>query len=362
LNIKKAIPIITLSSICVTVALLLSGANELTKGKIKENALKKEQASLIEVLPEATIFEELDTSKYDMPKTLKSAYRESADRGYVLIMATATEYSAEDMTVSVGVYPDGKVAGVSLTNYKESKDFGKTTYPQKFIGTTADTYGNVDITAGVTVSSNAFKSLIGDAIAAASTLEKAKDEAHFSDTVYPVSAKIEKKTDSIPRSDAELYLLVNKLVEEKSFSPTEIPEGAPYFLKKLYKVSKREYVAYIVVPGEYVPVATEGLVYIGESGKIKKLELLSWVVGHGVGYGDFPDRFIGKGRKNIHGVELVSTATYTSGDFRSAVSEVFNYIPTPFPIWRVVGIIILSVSVSAYISFMIISKKRRTAG
>ena len=359
MNNKNAIPVLVLSAICVTVALLLGGANELTKDKIKENALKKEQASLIEVLPNATIFEELDTSKYNLPKTVKSAYRESDDRGYVLIMATATEYSAEDMTVSVGIYTDGKVAGVSLTNYKESKDFGKSSYPQKFIGTTKDTYDKVDITAGVTVSSNAFKSLIGDAINAAAVIEEGKETAHLSDTAPTV---LEDRTTSIPRSDAELYLLINKLVGEKSISPTEIPDGAPDFFKKLYKVSKREYVAYIVVPGEYVPVATEGLIYIGESGKIKKLELLSWIVGHGVGYGDFPEKFAGKDRKTVHGVELVSTATYTSGDFRDAVSEVFNYIPTPFPIWRVIGIALLSVSVSAFFVAMIISKKRRTRG
>ena len=359
MNRKKIVPILVLSSICITVALLLGGANELTKGKIKENALKKEQASLIEVLPNATVFEELDTSKYNLPKSVKSAYRESDDRGYVLIMATATEYSAEDMTVSVGIYPEGKIAGVSLTNYKESKDFGKTTYPQKFIGATSDTYDDVDVTAGVTVSSNAFKSLIGDAISAASAIEAEKETAYLGDTAPAVS---EESTTSIPRSDAELYLLINKFVGEESFSPTEIPAGAPEFLKKLYKVSKREYVAYIVVPGEYVSVATEALVYIGNEGKIKKLELLSWVVGHGVGYGDFPDRFIGKDRKNIHGVELVSTATYTSEDFRSAVSEVFNYIPKPRQIWRAIGIAVLSISVLGFIIAMIISKKRRTAG
>ncbi len=359
MNIKKAIPIIVLSAICITAALLLSFANGLTKEKIKENALKKEQASLIEVLPNSTVFEELDTSKYDLPKTLKSAYRESADLGYVLIMATSTEYSAEDMTVSVGIYPDGKVAGVSLTNYKESKDFGKITYPQKFIGTTADTYGSVDVTAGVTISSNAFKSLIGDAITAATEIEKNKATVNFHDTVSNVSFK---NTSSLPRSDAELYLLINKLVDGRSFSQTEISEDAPDFLKRLYKVSKREYVAYIVVSGEYVPVATEGLVYIGESGKIKKLNLLSWVVGHGVGYGDFPEKFIGKDRKTVHGVELVSKATYTSGDFRSAVGDTFNYIPSPFPLWRIIGIISILVSVLSFIIFMIISKKRRTAG
>ncbi len=357
---KTILPIFVLSAICVTAALVLSGANALTKDKIKENALKKEQASLVEVLPDATIFDELDINKYSLPKTVKSAYRESADRGYVLIMATATEYSAEDMTVSVGIYTDGTVAGVSLTNYKESKDFGKTTYPEKFLGTTKDTYGKVDITAGVTVSSNAFKGLIGDALLAAETIEAERETAHLYITKASVSAE---EAAGIPRSDSELYPHIKKLVGEKDFSPISIPDDAPEVLKKLYEISEKSgYVAYIAVPGEYVPVATEGLIYIGEDGKIKNLELLSWIVGHGVDYGNFPKNFIGKDEKTVGETELVSSATYTSSDFREAVGAVFPYIPTAFPLWRAVGILILSLSAAIFIAAMIISKKRRTEG
>lgn len=356
---QTVLPISVLATICVVVALILGGANELTKGKIKENALKKEQASLIEVLPESTIFEELNISGYEIPKTVKSAYRESADRGYVLIMETATEYSAENMTVSVGIYPSGEVAGVSLTNYKESKDFGKSTYPQKFVGKTADNYNEVEITAGVTVSSNAFKGLIGDAIKAAQIIEENRETVSLMNTALPLS---EENSSGTPREDAELYLLVNKLVGEKEFNTAPVPNGAPEYLKRLYKVSRNDgYVAYIAVPGEYVPIATEGLVYIGANGKIKDINLLSWIVGHGVGYGDFPERFIGKDAKTVNGVELVSTATYTSGDFRAAVSSIFPYIPHTFPIWRAVGIGILALSLGIFVTAMIISKKRRTA-
>ena len=100
---KNLMPIIVLTSICIIVAALLGGVNELTKDKIRDNALKKEQASLIEVLPESTLFDEIDTSAYSLPETVKSAYRETSDKGYVLIMATRSQYSTEDMTISVGI-------------------------------------------------------------------------------------------------------------------------------------------------------------------------------------------------------------------------------------------------------------------
>ena len=362
MKIKNIMPILVLSLICLATAIILGGANALTKGKIRENALKKEQASLIEVLPESTIFDELDVKEYSLPKTVKSAYRESADRGYVLIMETSTEYSTEPMTASVGIYTDGTVAGVSLTSYKESKDFGKTTYPEKFVGATKESYGSVDIIAGVTVSSTAFKGLIGDALSAVEALEAGRETASL---LYSreISTDVEEYTGAIPRSDSELYPYIKKLVGENDFSPYSLPEGAPEVLKRLYKISeKSEYIAYIVVPGEYVPVATEGLVYIGGNGKIKNIELLSWIVGHGVEYGNFPERFIGKNEKTVISVELVSSATYTSSDFREAVKSVFPYIPTAFPIWRALGILILASAAAAFITAMIISKKRRTSG
>ena len=317
---KNLIPIIVLTSICVIVAALLGGVNELTKGRIKQNALKKEQASLREVLPDSVIFEELEITSADgLPSTVKSAYRETAGKGYVLILATRSQYSAEDMTISVGISTDGKVSGVKITNYKESKDFGKTTYPNKYVGATADTYDEVEVTSGVTVSSNAFKAAIGDALRAANILAS-RDSAMAGATLLSA------KSGAGQSSDSALPSLVSILVSGKDFSEVTLPSGAPSTLKKLYQVSDGGYVAYIVVAGEYVPVATEGLIYVGTSGKIENVNLISWVVGHGVEPGDFADRFVGKNAYSIFEVELVSGATWTALDFYNEVDASLNLI------------------------------------
>jgi major membrane immunogen (membrane-anchored lipoprotein) len=313
---KNLMPIIVLTSICIIVAALLGGVNELTKDKIRDNALKKEQASLIEVLPESTLFDEIDTSAYSLPETVKSAYRETSDKGYVLIMATRSQYSTEDMTISVGIYPDGSVAGVKLTNYKESKDFGKTTYPQKYVGTTADNYDDVEVTSGVTISSNAFKAAIGDAIRAAQIISE-----NSADTVsLTLPSYLSSGADSVSPAD------LAALVSDGNVTETAIPEGAPDTLKALYTAEGGGYVLYIVVPGQYVPVATEAYVYVNGRGIIENIDLLTWVVGHGVEPGDFEKRFIGKSVLNLKDVELVSGATGTSLDFFNATDEALNVI------------------------------------
>ena len=73
---KNIMPVVVLTVICVIVAALLGGVNELTKGKIAENALKKEQASLIEVLPGASSFEEIKITA-DIPERFKMIYENS---------------------------------------------------------------------------------------------------------------------------------------------------------------------------------------------------------------------------------------------------------------------------------------------
>ncbi|MBE6643797.1 MAG: FMN-binding protein [Ruminococcaceae bacterium] len=319
---QNIMPIAVLTSICVIVALLLGGVNELTKDKIAENALKKEQASLIEVLPDSVVFDEIDISQYELPVTVKSAYRETSDKGYVLIMATKSQYSTEDMTISVGIYPDGSVAGVKLTNYKESKDFGKTTYPNKYVGTTADTYDDVEVTTGVTISSNAFKAAIGDAISAAATIAKSEPTAYAQNCAALLTATV---SEELPKTDSELIDLTKKLVGGLAFTEEKIPEDAPATLKKLYKAADEGYVAYIIVPGQYVPIATEALIHIDSLGFIKNVNLLSWVVGHGVEPGDFANEFIEKDIWHMGKVELVTGATGTSEDFFNAVDECLEY-------------------------------------
>jgi len=67
------------------------------------------------------------------------------------------------MTFTVGFGVDGKIVAIEMTNYAETKDFGD--YPQSYVG--ADSaLGGIELSAGVTYSSTAFKAAIEDAFAA----------------------------------------------------------------------------------------------------------------------------------------------------------------------------------------------------
>ena len=315
---KNIMPVVVLTAICLIVAALLAGVNELTKGKIEENILKAEQASLIEVLPGANLFEETEIPA-GAPKTVRKIYKETSGVGHVMIMvAEKTSYSSGDMTVSVGI-SDGKIVGAKITTYNESKDLGRESYPKKFIGTTSDTVGGVELVTDVTYSSTAFRAVMADALAAEALLPG--DETVF---VYPSFASA--GGSSLPESEADFKAEINELLPGVTYTEQKIPEGADSTLKKLFKTSKGGYVCYVVVPGAYVPVATAALFEVQEDGTVGAIKLLAWVVGHGVSEGDFEYGFVGTDIYHVDGVELVTEATGTSVDFRNAVSKTLDTV------------------------------------
>jgi len=357
---KEAImPIAVLTVICVVVAALLGAVNLLTRDKIAENALKKEQASLIEVMPGASTFDEVDIPE-GAASTVKTVYREVGGRGYVFIMvAEKTDYSSGDMTISVGV-SEGKITGAKLTSYNESKDLGKNTYPEKFVGKSEADYDKVEVTSGVTFSSKAFKAAIGDALACAALLD-GEETVYVSLPEYYSAAPAE--NDSIEES-------LKKLVDETApfvteFEKLTLPENAPSTLKALYSAKNgRGTVAHIVVPGEWVPVASNALVYFDQYGEIRNVTILEWVVGHGIDEGDFAERLVGATKDTLSEVELVTGCTGTSGDLRAAIAEAYPTIPTVSTAGRTAiqvgaGAIII-LSLGGLIAYLIISKKRRT--
>lgn len=161
--------VVVLTVICLVVTALLAVTNSVTKPVIAQMRDAKVQSSLQTVLPEASGFTEIPIPEGAHP-TVKSIYKAS-DGSYAVVLATTSAYSSGDMGITVGILPSGSIAGVMLTSYKESKDFGKDTYPQKYVGATDVTYASIDTYAGVTYSSKAFRHAIGDAFSAIKLVE-----------------------------------------------------------------------------------------------------------------------------------------------------------------------------------------------
>ncbi|MBR5818360.1 MAG: FMN-binding protein [Clostridia bacterium] len=276
------------------------------------------------------------TPSYNKPDTLKYLLRETGGKGYVAYIATKGEYVPIANEGLVHINLDGDIVKVEHLTWIVGNNVSAEGFAERFESLDYWTLDEVELITNATVTSGDFKNAVSVAL----------------DTV----------TKLIVRTDKKILELVDKIVpNSKGFEQIELPSDAPATLKRVYReISGKGYVAYIVTAGQYVAVATEGLVYFDTTGKIVDAELLVWNVGHGVEPGDFTEGFIGKTEETVDTVELVTSATVTSLDFKNAVISAFPYIPKHFPILRVVGIAIILLSVIGFIIGSLIIRRRRT--
>ena len=157
-NIKS---VVVLTAICLVVAVLLAYTNSITAPIIAANKAASANESLLVVMPEATGFEDITATLTNVPATVKQVHKETSGMGHVIILGTTTQFSSDEMAITVAIGADGKISGIALTGYYESKDFGAD-YPNTYIGQDS-ALGGVDIVAGTTFSSTAFKDAITDA-------------------------------------------------------------------------------------------------------------------------------------------------------------------------------------------------------
>ncbi len=154
--------------------LFLSLLNLITGPFVERNNNKAELAPLFEVMADASGFEKLELD--NLPETVTEVYEETSGKGYVIKCSTNKGFTGKDITLRVGISSDGKVVGIALDDYPETKDFGSE-YPSTYIGADS-TLSSVEIVAGVTYSSTAFKNAVSDAFTAldSNSLVKAKEK------------------------------------------------------------------------------------------------------------------------------------------------------------------------------------------
>ena len=155
-NVKS---VVVLTAICVVVATLLSVTNYFTAPVIENNKAATANESLYVVMADAAGFEEVELAA-DAPATVTGLYKETSGL-FITLCLRFFGYSSDNMGITVGIGSDGKIVGVTITGYYESKDFGPD-YPQTYVGADS-TLNGIDTFAGVTYSSTAFKEAIQDA-------------------------------------------------------------------------------------------------------------------------------------------------------------------------------------------------------
>ena len=148
-------------SICAVITLLLAGTNFITGPIIEKNQNAAANAALLEVMPEGKGFESVDLSKYTLPATVKEANKETSGKGYVIKLVTSGYGS--DMVIMCGVSADGIITGAVCLSSNETLGKEKT-YGQGFIGKDGAGVDTVDIIAGATKTTEAYKNAIKDAI------------------------------------------------------------------------------------------------------------------------------------------------------------------------------------------------------
>ena len=164
--------VLALVAIVLAAVLLLTGLNFITAPLIAENGSAAAFAPLYAVMPDAAGFDQLydaadpgSSALANVPASVQSIYGEAGGMGYVLRLSTSEGYTKQPIEFTLAIDAEGKISGVELTAYPETKDMGKETYPQTYLGQDS-TLANVSLVAGVTYSSTAFKNAVADGFAA----------------------------------------------------------------------------------------------------------------------------------------------------------------------------------------------------
>ena len=147
--------------------LLLAVVNAVTEEPIARNERLKADGSRIAVIGDYD-FEALqtDTTGYD---AIQSVYAALDDDGQTVgyVYELSSRGYGGDVVLSVGIR-DGAVSGVSVASHAETKGLGtadEAPFLQSFVGLTqADAAQGVDAMSGATVSSNAVRGAVSQAL------------------------------------------------------------------------------------------------------------------------------------------------------------------------------------------------------
>lgn len=159
--------VLTLVCICAAVALMLALTNYITAPIIAGNQNAAANQALLEVMPEGKDFEKMDVSKYTLPATVVEVYSEEGG-GYVFKLETKGYESG--LVIMCGVDAEGKVTGTKSISNNETPSIGGaaiTSIADKFVGKNASDVESVDVIAGATKTTAAYRAAVKDALSAA---------------------------------------------------------------------------------------------------------------------------------------------------------------------------------------------------
>ena len=139
------------------------GLNFYTAPLIEANNAGAANERLNAVMPGGKAYEDITATLKDLPASVVKVNKETGGLGYVIECTATSQYTAgAPMDIVLGVDADGKICGVKLVSHSESLIFGEA-YPDTYIGKDSALAG-VEVYAGSTFSSNAFKGAVEEAM------------------------------------------------------------------------------------------------------------------------------------------------------------------------------------------------------
>ena len=369
---NKILPSVTLSAICLLVALLLASVNLLTAPKIRDNNDEKAAKSLAEVLPDRTGF--TDVAITDGVPTSINMIKKSSDGSYVFRAVVTGKSSG--MTVMVGIDSEGKIVGTKCTVNTETPRYAEAVFNLTegkdgcYVNMTEDTYEEV-IVAKSTLTSRAYATAVKDALEAFNLINFGSAEENCNRALGTTGITFEKwfMTESIT-ADAVYYadghgvvaVIDNSYIGVKN--GTVVTEGVSEDLatvaleaynaytgetltkielssayeeiEAVYKTTGGNYLFMLnargwgmdgdsdFASGEYIKIK----LVIDKDGKILSIVTLSQ--NEGAGYGDacesadYYEKFIGKNELDIGDGTSLSGATVTSQGYKNAIKTAFT--------------------------------------
>lgn len=147
--------------ICSVITVLLAATNYITAPVIAENQNAAANAALLEVMPEGKGFEAVDLSSFTLPGTVTEVNKETSGLGYVIKLTT--KGYGTGFVIMCGVSSDGVVTGAVCLSSNETLSKEKT-YGEGFTGKDAAGVEATDIISGATLTTDAYKNAVKDAL------------------------------------------------------------------------------------------------------------------------------------------------------------------------------------------------------
>ncbi len=176
--------IITSTLILVAITLIaglaLAAVYEVTKQPIAEAEYKAKMDAYRAVMPDAADFAELEPATTSLPagvtvdEVMAAVSGDNATVGYV-VKATSSNGYGGNVTIAVGILPDGKILGISVISQSETAGLGAKCAEEGFTSQFAGLFGTVEYTktgeegkvdalSGATITTNAVTEAVNAAL------------------------------------------------------------------------------------------------------------------------------------------------------------------------------------------------------